>query len=295
MFDQARKLRELAALRGESVQRARVLAVTSGKGGVGKTNLSVGLALTACSLGKRVVILDGDLGLANVDVILDVQSRYNLSHVLSGEASIEDALTTGPGGVKVLPGATGLTRMANLSTPEHQLLLRSLEGLEECADLMIVDTGAGISKRVIEFCLASDEVLVVTTPEPTAIADAYAMIKVLRQADSAVRLNLIVNMAMTPTEARQVAEKIINVSRRHLNLEVSFAGYVLSDPRVPHAVRRRTPFSLAYPGTQAASGIRDIARVLGLDSTSNIGGGGFFRRMSSLFRQHLTKPLGEHA
>ncbi|MEM7167121.1 MAG: MinD/ParA family protein [Planctomycetota bacterium] len=295
MFDQAQKLRELAALKDEPVKRARVLAVTSGKGGVGKTNLSVGLALTACAQGQRTVILDGDLGLANVDVILDVQSRYNLSHVLSGEASIEDALTSGPGGVQVLPGATGLTRMANLSTPEHQMLLRSLEGLEQCAELMIVDTGAGISRRVIEFCLASDEVLVVTTPEPTAIADAYAMIKVLRQAESAIRLNLIVNMATTPTEARQVADKIINVSRRHLNLEVNFAGYVLSDPRVPHAVRRRTPFSLAYPGTQAAAGVRDIARVLGLDSRAAVRGSGFFRRMSSLFRQRLGLQVGEGA
>lgn len=290
-MDQAQRLRELAGV-SSTRGRARVLAVTSGKGGVGKTNLSVGLGLSAAMLGRDAMIIDGDLGLANVDVLLDIQSRYNLSHLLSGEASLEEVITYAPGGLKVLPGAAGVTRMANLTDAEHKQLLGELEQLERRAEVLIVDTGAGISRQVVDFCLASDEVLVVTTTEPTAIADAYAMIKVLGQADPTVRLWLIVNRAANRAEAEQISERIVMLSRRFLNLEVQPAGHVLNDPRVEHAVMLRTPFALKYPSTQASICVRDIARVLGLHAETQPAGRGFFRRVTTLFRDHLGTQSG---
>lgn len=293
-MDQAQKLRDLVLAASETpVKTARVLAVTSGKGGVGKTNISVSLALAAAAEGRNVVILDGDLGLANVDVIFDIQPSYNLSHVISGEVPVQDALIQAPGGVRVLPGAAGMTRMADMSSPEHRLFLKSLEFLERETELIIVDTGAGISRRVIDFCVASGEVLVVTTPEPTAIADAYAMIKVLGQAEPTLRLWLLVNMAGNRMEAEQILDRIIVLSERFLGMQVMRAGYVVADPRVPHAVRRRIPFALAYPSSQASACIAEVAKTLALGDPEPGTGKGFFRRMTELVRGHLGLAHGE--
>ncbi len=295
-MDQAQKLRDLVLAAAEPPEHtARVLAVTSGKGGVGKTNMSVSLALAAAAEGRDVVILDGDLGLANVDVIFDIQPNYNLSHVISGEVSVEEALIQAPGGVRVLPGAAGMTRMADMSSPEHRLFLKSLEYLEQQTELIIVDTGAGISRRVIDFCIASGEVVVVTTPEPTAIADAYAMIKVLGQAEPTLRSWLLVNMAGNRGEAEQILDRIIVLSERFLGMQVLRAGYVIADPRVPHAVRRRVPFALAYPSAQASLCVLEVAKTLALGDPSRGSGKGFFRRMTELLRGHLGMATGERA
>ena len=295
-MDQAQNLRELVQAVGDgsiAPPRARVLAVTSGKGGVGKTNMSVSLALAAAREGRDVIVLDGDLGLANVDVIFDVQANYNLTHVIAGEVDIEDALIDAPGGVRLLAGAAGITGVADLGEAEHRQLLCGLERLEERADLIIVDTGAGISRRVIDFCVASGEVVVVTTPEPTAIADAYAMIKVLAQADPTLCVWLLVNMAANRGEAEQIMERIVVLSERFLGISVQRAGWVLADPRVPHAVRRRVPFLLAYPGAQASLCVEEIVRRMALDAPEGGARGGFFRRMTAILKERLGMPTGE--
>ncbi len=279
-MDQASKLRQL--IRQDSdrpAHRARVLAVTSGKGGVGKSNISVSLSLAAASMGRDVVLIDCDLGLANVDVLLDLQVKHNLSHLLTGEASLNDVLVPAPGGLRVLPGAAGVSELADLKDGEQDILLSALDKLVQTTELIVLDTGAGISRRVVEFCLASGEVVVVTTPEPTAIADAYAMIKVLGQADPNLRVWLVVNMANSRSEAEQILDRITLLTRRFMGLEVQRAGYVLADPRVPHAVRRRLPFSLAYPSCQAAICVGEVARSLGLSRSREGGGEGFLRRM----------------
>ncbi|MGE3164238.1 MAG: MinD/ParA family protein [Planctomycetota bacterium] len=294
-MDQAQRLRQLMGGDDDQAKRARVIAVTSGKGGVGKTNLSVGLGLAAADLGRRVILVDGDLGLANVDVLLDVQSRFNLSHLLSGEASVDEILVAAPGGVRILPGATGVSHMADLAEFEVQHLLRQLEQVERDSDLVIVDTGAGISRQVVQFCLASDEVVVVTTTEPPAIADAYAIIKVLGQADATVRLRLLVNRADSRACADQVAERIVTLARRFLRLDVRPLGFVPTDPHVGRSVMDRFPFGLQYPSCPAAISVRELARVLGFESHHAETGGGFFRRMTNLFREKARAPLREQA
>ncbi len=295
-MDQASKLRQMVRQDGAPpARRARVIAVTSGKGGVGKSNLSVSLSLAAASMGRDVVLIDCDLGLANVDVLLDLQVRHNLSHLLTGEVSLNDVLVPAPGGLRVLPGAAGVSQMADLTDPEQRVLLGALEQLVTTTELIVLDTGAGISRRVVEFCLASGEVVVVTTPEPTAIADAYAMIKVLGQADPGLKVWLVVNMANHRGEAEQILERITLLTRRFMGLEVERGGYVLSDPRVPHAVRRRLPFSLAYPSCSASVCVGEIARNLGFARTRDGGGGeSFLRRMRSFWsgsdRVHAGTP-----
>jgi flagellar biosynthesis protein FlhG len=283
-MDQASKLRTLVRQdSGRAARRARVIAVTSGKGGVGKSNLSVSLSIAAASMGRDVVLIDCDLGLANVDVLLDLQVRYNLSHLLSGEVGLSEVLVPAPGGLRVLPGAAGVSQMADLTDVEQRILLEALETLVTSTELVILDTGAGISRRVVEFCLASGEVIVVTTPEPTAIADAYAMIKVLGQADPELQVWLVVNMANHRTEAEQILDRITLLTRRFMGLEVARGGHVLADPRVPHAVRRRLPFSLAYPSCHAAVCVSEVARNLGFARPREGSGEGFLRRMRALW------------
>ncbi len=290
-MDQAKRLRELV-LESEGDKRARVLAVTSGKGGVGKTNLAIALALAAARRGRNVLLLDGDLGLANVDVILDIQPHYNLSHVIAGEVTIEKAITSVPGGLRILPGAAGLTRLADLSATEHRSFLQSMARLERDSELILVDTGAGLSRRTVDFCIASSEVLVVTTPEPTAITDAYAMIKVLAQRDRQLQVWLAVNMANNKSEAEEISERITTLSRRFLAVDVRPAGYVLQDSWVPQAVRRRVPFSLANPSTPASRCVEEMASNLGLAGATDSEKEGFFQRVTSLLsRPHYTsKP-----
>ncbi|MFN0059543.1 MAG: AAA family ATPase [Planctomycetota bacterium] len=264
--------------------RARVIACTGGKGGVGKTNLALALALGAASLGRRAVLLDGDLGLANVDILLNFEPRFTLSNVLAGEVSVRDALFEAPFGLRVLPGASGLPQLADLSRGQQAKLLAELEELEQDCELMIFDTGAGISRSVIDFCLASDEVLVVTTPEPTAIADAYALIKVVSQRNPNCRVWVVVNMAASRSEADLVHARLGDLARRFLAVEIQRAGFVLQDPEVPRAVRLHRPFSMHAPAGSAALCVREVARKLGFaEPCARRGAAGFMRRIGGLF------------
>jgi flagellar biosynthesis protein FlhG len=259
-MDQAERLREMMDL---PARRARVLAVASGKGGVGKTNMAVNLGIALVRLGRRVILIDVDIGLANADVLLGVQPRFNLGSVLAGEVGALDALVPCPGGLELLAGSSA-SSFSDLSESERAFLSSSFRQLEACADFIIIDTGAGISRNVIEFCRASEEVLVITTPEPTAITDVYALIKAISREKGHGRLRLIVNQALDRVEAGRVSERLRTVSRRFLGLEVDNLGYVLLDERVRSAVRRRRPFVLETPRAPAAACIRGIAeRILG--------------------------------
>ncbi|MBI4584273.1 MAG: MinD/ParA family protein [Planctomycetes bacterium] len=259
-MDQAARLRSLM---NAKEHRARVIAVTSGKGGVGKTNLSVNLAIAMARLGRKVVLVDVDIGLANADVLFDVNPRFHLGHVLSGEVDSLEALVATHSGVLLLPGATGTVPFSDLKESERSFLIESFRRLEDFADYLIIDTGAGISRNVIQFAGAADEIIVVTTPEPTAITDGYAMIKTICREKGLGKIRLVVNLAADRIEAGRVAERIRMVSRRFLGIEVENLGHILADDRVRSAVKRRKPFFLESPRGPASTCIRQICdRIL---------------------------------
>ena len=198
-------------------QPASVLAITSGKGGVGKTSIAANLAICMAASRKKVVLVDADLSLGNLDIIMNINSKYNISHMVNGQKSIEDIIHTGPEGIEIICGASGLEELANISEFQRHRLLTELSKLQNNSDAIIIDTAAGISRSVVGFCLAADHTLVVTTPEATAMTDAYAMIKVLVRNRFEGRISLIVNMADSQAEGKKVYQQVVNVARRFLN------------------------------------------------------------------------------
>jgi flagellar biosynthesis protein FlhG len=275
-------------------RRASVIAVTSGKGGVGKSNVSVNLAIQFAAAGKKVVLLDADLGLANADVLCNLDLPANLSHVIARKKELREVMIPAPGGFRLIGGASGLARMADLSDADRQRLVLALGELEQAVDIILIDTGAGISPNVLTFTRAADHVLVVTTPEPTAITDAYAVIKVVTRRESGIagagcdrRMSLLVNQARSAGEARVVYDRIAKVSRQFLNVNVYDAGHLPLDPQVPAAVRKRTPFVLASPSSPAAQAITRLAIRLeqGVAATAAVTATteGFFTRVARWF------------
>jgi flagellar biosynthesis protein FlhG len=267
--DQADALRRISGWRRRT---ARVIAVTSGKGGVGKTNLSVNLALALAATGRRVVIVDLDLGLANADILFDLTARYNLSDVISGRRSLEEVLVPAAPGLRIVPGASGVERLANLGEAERQALVAGLDLLCADADFVICDTGAGISRNTTSFLAAADEVLIVTTPEPTAVVDAYAVIKLIALTGDHGDLGLVINMAESAEEARRFSHGIAVTANKLLNAYVAELGYILNDPRVAQSVRRRRPVFLEHPSSPASRGVRDLAEKLAAGPRADVGG-----------------------
>jgi len=277
ILDQATKLRQMVKEMGIA---SRVIAVTSGKGGVGKTSVAVNLALSCAKLGKKVTLVDFDLGLANVDVIMDIHPSHNLSHVIMGKMRLND-VTVDAGGVRVIPGASGLRELANLSDAARDELMHSLQTLEDETELLFLDTGAGVSRNVIRAAAGADEVLVIATPEPTSIMDAYATIKMISREPEHGRVRLLVNMAANRAEAERVARTVADVSRKFLSLEVDRLGFIPLDEHVGLAVRERKPFSVLYPHAPASIAIRGIGRMIvhGEVPARRDRSRGFFRRM----------------
>jgi flagellar biosynthesis protein FlhG len=273
-------------------RRASVIAVTSGKGGVGKSNIAVNLAIKLSSAGKRVVLLDADLGLANADVLCNVDLTHNLSHVIARKRELSEVMVSAPGGFSLIGGASGLARMADLTDFDRQRLVDALAELEANAEVILIDTGAGIIPNVLAFTRAADHVLVVTTPEPTAITDAYAVVKVVSKswqnadpdfdpAASSRRISLLVNQVRTAGEARVVHDRIAKVARQFLGVSVLDAGYVFDDDEVPQSVRKRTPFTLTNAKCPAALCVTQLAMRLeqGVAAAALAQGSGFFNRM----------------
>lgn len=289
VLDQAAQLRSMAMANSVSPRaraRANVIAITSGKGGVGKSNVAVNLAIQFASAGREVVLLDADLGLANADVLCNVDLPFNLSHVIARKKELSDVMVRTPGGFRLIGGASGLARMADLSDFDRQRLVTSLGELETQADIILIDTGAGISPNVLSFTRAADHALVVTTPEPTAITDAYAVIKVVSRDGGDRRLSLLVNQAKSHAEARVVCERITKVARQFLNVQVYDAGYIPSDENVPNAVRRRTPFVLGAPRCAASHCVAQLAMRLEQGVGARMDRhGGFFTRMMGWFKR----------
>ena len=239
----------------------RVLAVASGKGGVGKTNVSVNLAVALAHMGRKVLVFDADLGLANVDVMLGLHPQYNLSHVLSGERSLEEILVEGPAGVRIIPASSGIQRMAELSPAEHAGMIRAFSELSSDVDVLLVDTAAGISDSVVSFSKAAQEVIVVVCDEPASITDAYALIKLLNKEHNVRRFRVLANMAHSPQEGRELFAKIVRVTDRFLeDVVLDFMGSVPYDEYLRKAVQKQRPVVEAYPRSKAAQAFTGLAK-----------------------------------
>jgi flagellar biosynthesis protein FlhG len=263
--------------------RAHVLAIASGKGGVGKTHIAANLAICMAASGKKTLLLDGDMSLGNLDIILDLDSKYNISHLISGRKNIEEIINVGPHGLEVICGTSGLEQLANMTEFERQRLTQQLSGLQETSDIIIIDTAAGISKQVVSFCLAADHMLVVTTPEAAAMTDAYAMIKVLVGNGFSERISLIVNMAETIAEGRKTYQQIANVARRFLNTSICNGGILLKDDKMATAARMRKPVVLAFPRADITASIASLAAKLSKSQSMVSANDGFFEKVVNWF------------
>lgn len=237
----------------------RAIVVTSGKGGVGKTNISVNLAVALSQLGRKVTVMDADLGMANADVLCDLTLRSGLEDVVSGKKKLDEIAVYAPGGFQLLPGAGGVPSIADLPQVDRNRLIDALARLEARNDYLIVDTGAGIGASVMGFVAAVERVLVVTTPEPTAITDAYAMLKTIRKRRPSARARLVVNQVDSLAEGVAVHARIDRACRRFLGVGIGFAGSIPKDSQIPLAVRRRSPLLISAPKSPAAKAIRRLA------------------------------------
>jgi len=238
----------------------QVIAVASGKGGVGKTNVSVNLSVALAQGGRSVMLMDADLGLANVDVLLGLQPRANLSHVLKGDLGLDEILVEGPAGITIVPAASGVARMAGLDPAEHVGIIRAFSELSRPVDVLIVDTAAGLHDSVLSFCRAVQEVLVVVCDEPASITDAYALIKVLSRDHGINRMRVVANMVRGPDEGRQLFAKLVAVCDRFLDVTLDYAGAIPHDEYLRKAVQRQKAVTEAYPSSPAARAFKELAR-----------------------------------
>lgn len=290
MADQAEKLRQMAAggaqVRTAALHSSRVISITSGKGGTGKSNLTVNLALALSLRGKRTVIFDADFGTANIDILLGLQPEHDLHSVMKGQKELSEIILEGPLGIRVVPGGAGFLDLGDLDVPRRRLLLDQLLQLEKNCDYVLVDTGAGLTKTVVGFLAAAHDVLLVTTPEPTAVADAYRIAKVTATCRLHDSIKLVVNQSAGGREGLEVARRFGMVADKYLGLSVDLLGTIPQDRAVSLAVKRQEPFLLAYPGSPAAVCLRNIASNLDTGSRAEKSGmGGFYSRLSKIFER----------
>lgn len=253
-YDQAEGLRRM-----NKANPVRVLAVTSGKGGVGKTNISVNLAVSLAQIGRRVMVMDADLGLANLDIMLGLHPQYNLSHVLNGQRTLEEILLTGPEGIRVVPAASGVQNMAELEPAQHAGLIRAFSELSHTMDVLIIDTAAGISDSVISFSKAAQEVLVVVCDEPSSLTDAYALIKLLSREHDLFRFRIVANMAGSAQEGRELFKKLTRVTDKFLDVMLDFVGVVPYDEYLRKSVRKQRAVVEAFPRSKASVAFKEMA------------------------------------
>jgi flagellar biosynthesis protein FlhG len=289
MEDQAEKLREM--MRNKKAlekpvppsggQKTRIITITSGKGGVGKTNVSVNMALAYARLGKKVVVMDADLGLANVNVMLNLIPKFNLYHVIRKQKTMREIIVDTEYGISIVAGASGFSKIANLNEEERQEFIAELESLSN-ADIIIIDTSAGVSDNVLDFIAAADDAVIITTPEPTAITDAYGIIKIIAtEIDSLnMGLKLVVNRVKSAAEAKNVADRMTNIAGQFLNLKVEYLGFIYDDAMVSQAVIRQKPFMVIDPKSKASLCVQHI---VGRMEKSDIRTSGGFGNMLKRF------------
>jgi len=242
--------------------RISVVSITSGKGGVGKTNITANLAYLLAGLKKKTLIMDADCGLANIDLILGLTPQYNLANVLKGEKTLKETIIEGPGGIRILPATSGIQEMANLSTEQKLILQDELGNLQPRPDFMLIDTSAGISENVTYFNLLARRIIVVVTPEPTSMTDAYALIKVLYQRHTKKRFTLLVNQAKDPEESKVVFQRLAQATNHFLNLAIEHLGHVAYDENLIKAVKRQRLLAEIFPDSPAVKCLRAVAEKI---------------------------------
>jgi len=254
-MDQAQGIRQM-----KSSRPVRVIAVTSGKGGVGKSNVAVNLAVTLAQGGERVMVMDADMGLANIDVLLGLSPKMNLSHVISGECSLEDTIVEGPAGVKIIPASSGVASMSDLTPAENAGVIRSFSELTEPVDTLIIDTAAGLSDSVVSYTRAAREVIIVVCDEPASITDAYAMIKVLNRDYDMHRFHVLANQAQGIQQGRELYTKLARVSEKYLDVALNFLGSIPYDDCLKKAVQKQKSVVESFPRSPSSMAFRQIAR-----------------------------------
>ncbi|MDD2421432.1 MAG: MinD/ParA family protein [Heliobacteriaceae bacterium] len=294
MMDQAEKLRIMARNMRQQVEAeitgettpTRIICISSGKGGVGKSSVTLNLGLALIEYGQRVLILDADMGMANIDLIMGKVAPYNLYHIIYGDKRLPEIIQEGPKGIRFISGGSGIAELANLSKEELDELVASLSSLDGTVDVLLVDTGAGVSHNVLAYLFAADELLVVTTPEPTAITDAYGLIKSVEARQPGKQISIIVNRVKNAEEAAAVSDKLLVAVRQFLHRDVHLLGFVPEDPLVSRAVRVQTPFFLLNeraPASRAMSRLAAGLCKLPVNLSLETGFSRLFSRMKSFF------------
>lgn len=292
-FDQAHRLRDAMLKKKDSVSKQElplkedgdgpiVICVSSGKGGVGKSNFTINTALAIRAIGKRVIVIDADLGLANVEILMGIRPRYTLMDVVKKHLNIEEIIEEGIGGLKIISGGSGIQMMSELSQDELDHLLSNMSRLRKYADYIFIDTGSGISKSVTSFVRAAHELIVITTPEPPAMADAYALVKILSK-EKVKKISLVVNRVLDEEEGEAVFNKLNSVSLKFLDRKLHYLGQIYNDENVSKSVRRQTPFYILAPRSKAKANIDVISqRILQMDVEEK-GFSNFMHKLRGLF------------
>ena len=282
--DQAERLRLIMKDKNGKSEIAgsepRVITISSGKGGVGKTNIAINLAIAFSEIGRKVVVMDADLGLANVNVVLGIIPKFNLYHVIKKQKKIRDIIVDTQYGIQIIAGASGFSQLANLDEEERSAFVDGLKDLAY-ADIIIIDTGAGVSQNVLTFLKAADDAIIVTTPEPTAITDAYGIIKSISAEVNGPGIKLVVNRVDSVMEGKKVADRVINIASQFLNIKVDNLGFIFEDGVVKRAVIKQDPFIKSAPNSKASQSIKHLmSRLAHIEYRE---GGGFSRFLQSVF------------
>lgn len=292
MADQAEELKSLMKeknIQKQTIQGAnlppqrktRIIAVTSGKGGVGKTNIATNMGIAYAKMGKKVIVIDADLGLANVNVMMNIIPKYNLYHVIKKQKKMSDIIIDTEYGIKLIAGASGFSKIANMTDEDRETFIKEFYMLAE-ADIIIIDTSAGVSKNVLGFVAAADEVVIVTTAEPTAITDAYGTIKIIAtEVDNyGLNLKMVVNRVNSAVEGKKIAERLIQIAAQFLNLNVEYLGFIYNDTAVEQAVLKQRPFFIHAPKSKAAGCLRHIVAKLEKTDYNELSGlSGFLQKI----------------
>ena len=270
--NQARTLENIASSRMKS-SSLRVLAVSSGKGGVGKTNIVANLAYAFAKRNKKVLVVDADLGLNNIDILLGLAPKFNIGHVLSGDKNVEEIIIKGPADIRLLPAGDGLQELTQLDGEKKVMFMEELDHVSNGYDFLIFDTGAGISTNVTYFCSAAHEILLIATTEPTSLTDVYALIKILHTKHAQKHFRMIINSVESEREAQLIFRNLVAVTDRFLqNVSIEYLGYIMSDPNVPKAVRQQKAFMELYPHSNVSQCINNVAQKLADEKRSIVDG-----------------------